>query len=125
MAAKTLDLMGSGLPPATARQIGHDPVAVTCAGTASTTATLITGRISNLTAASSQTGAILPAVSANANGANIGDVYFIANTSATTAVLYPPASATITGGASVSIAQNKSAIVWYYSTTVLFHVILA
>jgi hypothetical protein len=116
------NLMGLGTVPALANMLGRNPTAVTCAGTASTTATLIQQKLSNLTAASSQTGAILPAVG---SGANLGDGWVVNTTSSTSAVLYPPSGATINGASSLTVAQNKTALVFYYSPTVLFSILTA
>jgi hypothetical protein len=116
------DLMGLGMPGALANRLGNsvnDPLVA--AGTSSTTATTIQNHVTNVTAASSQTGVIIPA------SASIGSVWFISCDHATTAtaVVYPPSGATITNASSVNLAQDKDMIVWRISSTKFAHVILA
>lgn len=114
------DLMGLGMPPLLAQKLGYQPEAITCAGTSSGTAAAIHSKMVKLVAASSQTGAILPVAAP-------GDWFFISCDHATTAsaVVYPPAGATITNASSVTLAQDKNMIVWQYSPTLWYHVILA
>ncbi len=114
--------MGLGEPGPLAARLGNsvnDPLVA--AGTASTTATTIQNKITNVTAASSQTGVIIPA------SASIGSVWWISCDHATTAsaVVYPPSGATITNGSSVTLAQDKNMVVWRISTTKFAHIILA
>jgi hypothetical protein len=116
MALQT-DLMGLGMPAALAARLGYNPIATTAAGTDSAHATLIDSKMVNITAASSQTGVILPSVP--------GAVWFLACTSSTSAVIYPASGATISGASSQTLAQNKNMIVWQYSGTLYFHIILA
>jgi hypothetical protein len=116
MALQT-DLMGLGEPSRLAEKLGYNPLAVTAAGTSAGAATAINTKMATITAASSQTGVILPNVP--------GDVWFLACTSSTSAVVYPASGATITGASSQTLAQNKNMIVWQVSSTVYFHVILA
>ena len=124
--AKTSDLMGLGMGPVLSDVLGLNPVAVTCAGTLSTTATAISQDFNNLTAASNQTGAILPAVGAGAGTVGaLGGAVVCGNSSATGAVVYPPSGATINGAASHTIAQNGTAVYVYYSPTVLFAILSA
>lgn len=112
---KPTDLMGLGLAAALAEALGFESSAVTCAGTAAGTATQIPTNLAQLTAASSQTGAKLP------------DTYgpVVLNTvSSTSAVVYPP-SGTINGAASLTLAQNKTAIFFRYSSTLWFSILTA
>lgn len=101
------DLVSLGIPPQQATRLGTDEAAaVTTAGTTLAAATAITSKVSVLTTASSQTGAILPST------AELMDPYWGYTASSTTAVLYPhSSSATINGGsagAGVNVAQNKA-----------------
>lgn len=122
MTASVSNLMGLGMSPALAGILGNTPAAVTCAGTAAGSATPIATRFSRLTAASSQTGAILPAVGSNAS---LGDTFVVNTESSTAAVVYPPTGATINGGASLSVAQNKTAAFFYYSPTIIWSILTA
>lgn len=119
MASQT-DLMGLGCSWPLAEKLGYQPVAYTCTGTTSGTAVAIKSKMALLTGAASQTGAILP-VSAP------GDWFFIACATGSTAsaVVYPPAGATISNGSSVTLAANKNMIVWQHTPTLWFHIILA
>ena len=115
------DLMGLGMPGPLANRIGNSVTTLVAAGTAAGTATPIQSKVSNVTAATNQTGVILP------SGASLGSVWYISCDNATTAsaVVYPPSGATITNAASVTLAQNKNMIVWRISSTKFAHVILA
>lgn len=118
------NLMGLGMPGPLAQIIGRTPAAVTTAGTTAGTATaLAPNSINNLTTASSQTGAILPAIAAGL--ANLGDMIVCNVTSSTSGVLYPPSGATINGASSLTVAQNKTVISFYYSPTLIFSVLTA
>lgn len=117
--ATSSDLMGLSIPPGAAGLLGLNPSAVTCAGTTSGTATAITTALSNLTAASSETGAILPA------SMPLGTPYVVNTTSSTSAVVYPPSGATINGASSLTVAQNKTAVFYRYSATLIFSVLTA
>lgn len=113
------DLLGLGIAPNLAAEMGNDAVAVTCAGTAQSTATLIKQKNVTLTAASSQTGAILP------SGAKVGSPFYLVCTSSTAAVIYAPVghilvntgAATSSTNGTATLAQFKSGIVWKSSQT--------
>jgi len=124
MAAPITSLMNFGMAPQLAGLLGNTVTALTCTGTSAGTAASVTSRVVRLVPASSQTGAIIRVDPVTGLGAP-GDVFFFSNAESTTAVVYPPTGATITGAASISIAQNKNAIVWVVSSTLLYHVILA
>lgn len=115
------DLMGLGMPPLLASRLGANVGALTCTGTSATTAATLSARITNLTAASSQTGAILP------TGASLGTYMVVSNTSSTTAIVYPPTSAAfnLSSGTSISVAQYKTVIFYKYSETLWFTVLTA
>lgn len=118
MSASAADLCALGVPSEQAKRLGEVPVAITCAGTTSGTATTITGTIANLTAAGGATGAILQAH-------NPGRSVIVNTTSSTSAVVYPPSGSTINGASSLTVAQNKTAIFYYYSTTIIFSILTA
>lgn len=106
------DLVGVGVIPEQALRLGYPGVtAITTAGTATGTATVLTEsqRVAALTTAASQTGVRLPAA------AELMNPYLLVNLTATTAVLYPHTGGAINGAtadAGVNIAANKSAIAW-------------
>lgn len=111
--ALAVDLMGEGLPQQLANRLGWDgtstPTAVIAAGTAQGTATALTVNYALVTAASSQTGVILPSTAA------LTQQFIVINSSASTAamVVYPPTSGTINGGsanAGVTISAGNMAL---------------
>lgn len=113
------NFMGVGTPAPLASLLGYEPSAVTCAGTAAGDATPITTKLSQLTAASSQTGAILPSDALN------GDIFIVNTVSSTSAVVYPPSGATINAASSLTVAQNKTALLVKYSATLWFSILTA
>lgn len=119
--ASVADLMGVGFAAAQAGKIATTPSAVTATGTSAGTAANITTRMTLVASATSQTGAILPSSAAP------GEAFFIscATGSTASAVIYPPSGATITNASSITLAADKNMIVWRYSTTLWFHIILA
>jgi len=126
MPAPVLSLMSFGQSSQLAGLEGFTPTTLTATGTSAGTAAVITSRMVDINAASSQTGAIFPLAGASPTGlGNPGDFFLLSNNSGTTAVLYPPAGATLTGASSVNLATAKNALVWVFSPTLLFHVILA
>lgn len=104
--AKTL--MASGMAAAQAKLVGGDVVTKAGVGTAQVGATALSvGEFTLLTTAGGATAFVLP-------NCNIGDDCDVYNTTATAALIFPPAgiSGTINGGsadASISLAQNKFA----------------
>lgn len=104
------DLMGVGIPAEAARELGNTANIVTCAGTSQTTATTIKTSNSELVAAGSATGAILP------SSAKVGTPYYMNCSSSTSAVVYVPVGQLLNGvtNDSVTLAQKKAAILWQY-----------
>lgn len=102
------DLMGLGMPGALASRLGFTPTTLTTTGTSATTAAAIQTKLTILTTASSQTGAILPAA------ASLGGIFIVTNPTATTGIVYPDSGGTINGGTATTggqnIAQNKTII---------------
>jgi len=108
------DLMGVGMPGAQANRLGNTPTTQAGAGTAAAGATLIQGHLTNATTASSQTAFIFNAA------ASLGAPFWFFNSSATTALVYPPSGGNFNGGttdASFSVAQNKLAVFIRISST--------
>jgi len=113
------DYMGLGMAPGLAAQIGFTPSAVTTTGTSSGTAYALdpSQDLISLTTASSQTGAIL------STNTRLGDVIVVNNSASTTGVIYPSSGATINAASSYSVAQNKTALIVRYSTTLYFAIL--
>lgn len=108
-------LMGLGMPAELATLLGNNTSTVAGVGTAQAGAANLTSSMANLTATSGQTAFILRST------ASITRLYFLCNTSAgaTTALIYPAVGGTIQGlsqDAAFSLAQNKSAIIWHFSS---------
>ena len=103
------DLMGVGMPAAQASLVGVNPAAVTAAGTAQTTATVLKANQTfvTLTTASSQDSVRLP------TDAPLGTMYILMNNSSTTANVFPPSGAKINNAAddaAVTITVNLGRI---------------
>lgn len=106
-------LMGLGMPAELATLLGNNTATLAGVGTAQTGATAISASMANLTTSSGQTAFIFRST------ASITRLYFLCNTTATTALLYPAVGGTIQGSAqdaSFSIAQNKACLVWHFSS---------
>ena len=112
------DLMGLGIPPELAGELGNLPQSVTAAGTTVGTATAFSQHLALVTAATSQTGVILP------SGAKIGTPYYIIGVGTAAPVVYPPTSGTINAGSAnagltlsgataTAILIRASSTAWY------------
>lgn len=106
MAALSTDLMGVGLNSELALRLGSSALTtIAGVGTAQAGAAPIPQIVNNVlaTTVGGQTAFRLP------SNAEIGAPYFVLNSTATAALVFPPTSGTINAGAadaSVSIAQN-------------------
>ena len=105
-------LTGLGLPVQLANLLGGNPSQLTCVGTAQSGAAVIKSKNTELVAVTSQTACIFP------TDAGVMEPYNIVNpaAAATTALVFVPSGHTVAGSlnGSVSISQNKSAIIWQY-----------
>ena len=121
--ASPSDLCGLGMAPELAQRVGNAPIPVTAAGTTQTAAAQLQGgRVYNVTTAGGATGVVL-----NTNMAN-GSWVAVNVTSSTSGVVYAPGSATINGTAGstgITVAQNKTLMVWRYSSTLFFSILTA
>jgi hypothetical protein len=109
------DLMGYGMPPSLAGELGNTPVALNGAGTTQTTATLITEKAVTVTGSSSATGVIFPAM------AKIGTPYYITSIGSTAAKVWPPVGHTLNGSLNTGVtfsAQYASGIFMQISSKV-------
>ena len=107
--ASPTELMGAGVPAQVADLLGGEPSVLTCAGTAQADGATVKSKNTELSAASSQTGALLQA-------SPIDAPYHFFCSSSTSAVVYPPVDDYMNGvqNDSVTIAQYGSAIIWQY-----------
>ena len=85
------DLMGYGMGPFQATELGNAVQTVTCIGTANTTTATITTEPHTviLKAAAGATGVLLPV------NAKIGTPYYIFNTGSARGIVFPPGTGTI------------------------------
>lgn len=113
-------LMGSGNAALASLAIMGNPTALTATGTAQGTAAAIASSTVNVTAATSQTGVILPS---GALGSVFGDTVKILNVSGTTAIVYPFGSETVNNGSSVSLPQYKMVILVRVNATQWLYII--
>lgn len=103
MTASALKLTGAGMPPLQSTLAGNTVSTVAGIGTAQVGAAPLVWNINLLTTSSGQT-AFVPS-----DIWGIGDTVTVFNTTATTALFYPPVGSSIDGGstdASVTIVQN-------------------
>lgn len=106
MTALAVDLMGVGMPQEQATRLGlSDLTTIAGVGTAQSGGAAIPAGTTNVlaTTASGQTALVLPAT------AEIGATYLVTNSSATTALVFPPSGGAINAAAadaSASVAQN-------------------
>lgn len=106
-------LTGLGLPPQLAEVLGGNPSKVTGVGTAQVGAGKGLTKNLEMSVAAGQTAVILKSVL-------MEPIYvFNAASTATAALVFPPVGHTMNGSlnASVSVAQNKGAILWQYKPT--------
>lgn len=98
------DFMGLGMPGALANRIGNTPVTIAGIGTAQTGAAPIQTGLTVATTAGGATAFVFQAA------ASLGRPFYFFNSSATTALVYPPSGGNFNGGstdAAFSVAQNK------------------
>lgn len=108
------DFMGLGMPGPLANRIGNTPATLAGVGTAQTGAAAIQTALTNATTAGGATAFVLP------SSASLGRAFYFFNSSATTALVFPPSGGNINGGstdASFSVAQNKFVTFMRLSTT--------
>ena len=109
-----LDFMGLGMPGPLANRLGNTPATVAGVGTAQTGGATLQTTATLATTSSGQTAFVLP------SGASLGRPFWFFNSSATTALVYPPSGGAIQGGstdAAFSVAQNKTVIFMRLSST--------
>ena len=110
------DLTQLGIPDQAAQRLGQTWTTVAGVGTAQTGAASLPAQVKAVkaTTAGGATAFVL------SNSLGLGEPYWFFNSSATTALVYPPSGGNIQGGstdASFSVAQNKTAIFNRMSST--------
>jgi hypothetical protein len=108
------DLMGLGMPGPLANRIGNTPLTIAGVGTAQVGAAAIQTSATFATTSGGATAFVLP------TAASLGREFWVFNSTATTALVFPPTSGTIQGGsanASFSVAQNKTAVFMRMTST--------
>ena len=115
-----LALMGKGMPAQLAQTVGTDYSALTCTGTTQGGAAQVLSKMVALTAASSQTGAILPI-------SELQEEFNFVTLSSTSAVVYVPSGHYLNGtqNAGLTIAQNKAAKIWQYKPNYWTYILTA
>lgn len=118
------DLAGLGVPDEVAKRIGQTWTTVAGVGTAQTGGAALPAQVKAVvgTTSSGQTAFVL------SSSLGLGEPYWFHNSSATTALVYPPSGGAIQGGstdASFSVAQNKTAIFNRRSSTAWVAVLTA
>jgi hypothetical protein len=105
------NLVGFGMNPIQASMLGANPVAVAGVGTSQTGAATLKGKSCELTTSGGQTAFIIPAVR------GMQEPQHVFTSSATTALVFVPVGHTLNGtlNGSLSVAQNKAAILWQYN----------
>lgn len=111
--AQAKDLMGLGMPDRLAALLGNTPATLTGVGTSQAGATLMSSSMADLITSSGQTAFVFSATT------SLTRLFFLCNTTATTALIFPPVGGAINNGstdASVNLAQNKTALFWRNGT---------
>lgn len=104
-------LMGHGMPPHQALDLGGNPKSLTATGTTQGGAAKVLTKNTEILTSSSQTGVVIPA------GAQVMNPYYFFNKNSDSAVIYAPVGDTLNGAASttgLTLAQNKAAILYQY-----------
>lgn len=103
------------MAPQLSEILGYESTSKAGAGTTAPTATAITSTLTIATTAGGQTALKLPA------NAPLMVPFMVKNTSATTALVFPPTDGQINGGTattgSVNVAQNATRVFWRLSST--------
>lgn len=101
---------GFGVPAQLANLLGANASLLNCVGTAQSGAAVVLSRNTELNTSGGATAAVFP------SDAGVMQPYFIVNPDATTGLVFVPSGHTVNGSlnGSVSIAQNKAAIIWQY-----------
>ena len=115
MTASAATMVALGMAPELAKNVGDTiSTAIAGIGTAQSGAALLTGTVNTLTTAGGATAFITPSH-------NAGRSIEVFNTSATSALVFCPVGATMNGSAngSVTVAQNKGALIRFITPTQL------
>jgi hypothetical protein len=105
------DLMGTGVPPMLAGELGNSPQSVAAAGTSQATAAAVYEHLVEMTATGID-GVILP------SAAKIGTPYWVYNSSGSTGTVYCPVGHTLnsTANGGLGLATHKAAVFMQFRT---------
>ena len=105
------NLTGFGMNPIQAEKLGANPATVAGVGTSQSGAAVLKSKSCEVTAASSQTAVIIP------SGRGLNEPQHVFNSTSTTALVFAPVGHTLNGtvNGTLSLAQNKAAILWQYN----------
>lgn len=109
------DLMGFGMSPFVAGELGNLPQSLAAAGTSQATAAAVYEHLVEMTATGND-GIIMP------SGAKIGTPYYVYNSSASTGTVYVPVGHTLnqTANGGLSLVTHKSCFFMQYKTNMWF-----
>lgn len=108
------DLMGLGMPGPLATLLGNTPGTIAGVGTSQATGALINSSMAQLTTTGGATAFTFRSTT------TISRLFFLYNSSATSALIYPQVGGTIIGlsqDAAFTLAQNKSVLFWHWNST--------
>ena len=109
---QSTDLVGLGMAPELARELGNQASTLTClaASTQTGAAKILTTNVELSAASGSLNSAILPTL------AKVGTPYLFFGGSSTAALVYPPVGDNMNGSANAActVAQNKGVIIMKY-----------
>ena len=109
---QSTDLVGLGMAPDLAGELGHTASTLVClvSSTQTGAAKVLTKNVELTAADASHNSAILP------SAAKVGNSYYFFTSTATSAIVYVPVGDYLNASqnAGLTIAQNKAAIMWRY-----------
>ena len=112
---QSTDLVGLGMAPDLAGELGHTASTLVCTGTSSqaNSAKVLTKNVELTAASGSANGALLPST------AKVGNIYLFFTSTATSAIVYVPVGDYLNGSqnAGLTVAQNKGAAMWRYKVS--------
>ena len=119
------NLVGLGVPPQVAEELGGVPTVITCAGTTQAGATAIVSKCASLNGQSSATGAYLPtATAATIASRQLFAQYFLnySTLSAANPVIYVGLGGYLNGtlNGSATLSTGQSAIAWQQASGVYY-----
>ena len=112
---QSTDLVGLGMAPDLAGELGHTASTLVCLATSTQTgaAKVLTKNVELTAADSSHNSALLPST------AKVGNIYLFFTSTSTSAIVYVPVGDYLNGSqnAGLTVAQNKGAAMWRYKVS--------